>query len=268
MAEGPLVHRIARGLARVLEGRAAGVEFAGDRLAEEQKELTGRVVERVEARGKQFRFHFEGGRLLLVHLLMWGSWRTYRRGAEWDKDPNKARVVLRTETHECVAFSAPVVQVMGVHELQESKWGGLGPDPLCEDWDEQEFRRRLRAARDHEIGEVIMDQRVIAGVGNMLRVEILWRCGIHPERKVREMNGNEIDCLLDWTIELMRRWLNRGGRAKPWLKIYRKSKQPCPRCGAMIAFSRQAGRVTYHCPECQPRKGGRPPGRTQNLFLP
>ena len=146
--------------------------------------------------------------------------------------------------------------------------GMRGPDPLRDDWDEEEFRRRLQTKRDREIGEVIMDQRVIAGVGNMLRVEILWRCGIHPERKVRELDDDEVSCLLDWTIELMRRWLNRRGRAKPWLKIYRKSKKPCPRCGTMVEFSRQGGRVTYHCPECQPRKGGRPPGRTPNLFLP
>jgi formamidopyrimidine-DNA glycosylase len=65
----------------------------------------------------------------------------------------------------------------------------------------------------------------------------------------------------------MRRWLNRRGRGKPWLKVYRKSSHPCPRCGSTIEFSRQAGRVTYHCPECQPRRGG-PVGRTQHLFLP
>jgi endonuclease-8 len=267
MAEGPLVHRIARGLARVLEDRRVGVEFAGDRLAAEQEELTRRRIHRVEAWGKQFRFHFEGGRLLLVHLLMWGSWRTYLRGADWDKDPEKARVILRTDEHECVAFSAPVVQVMGVHEIEDSRWGGLGPDPLRDDWDEGEFRRRLQAARDREIGEVILNQRVIAGVGNMLRVEILWRCGIHPERKVGKLAEEEVSCLLDWTLELMRRWLSRG-RTRPWLKIYRKSTHPCPRCGTTIEFSRQSGRVTYHCPDCQPRHGGRPPGRTQNLFLP
>jgi endonuclease-8 len=267
MAEGPLVHRIARGLRRVLEGRRVEVEFAGERLEREQAELSGRVMEHVEAWGKQFRFHFQGRRVLLVHLLMWGSWRTYRRGAEWDKDPGRARVVLRTEEHECVAFSAPVVQVMSPEDLEESQWGGLGPDPLREDWDEEEFRRRLHAARDREIGEVILDQRVLAGVGNMLRVEILWRCGIHPERKVRGLDEAERSCLLDWTLELMRRWLARG-RARGWLKVYRRSTHPCPRCGTEIEFSRQAGRVTYHCPRCQPRGGAGGAGRTQNLFLP
>lgn len=268
MAEGPLVHSIARRLDRVLSGRVVDVEFSAAKLADAAAALSGRRLERVEAWGKQFRIRFPEDRVLLVHLLMWGTWRVYRRGAEWDRPAEKARVVLRSDEYECVVFGAPVVQVMGAAELESSRWGGLGPDPLRDDWDEAEFFRRLDTDPLRQIGEVIMDQHVLAGVGNMLRVEILWRCGLHPERTIGSLGDDDRRALLDWTIELMRRWLARVHGKKDWLKIYRRSGKPCPRCGCAIEFSRQASRVTYHCPRCQPERGGAPPARTQHLFLP
>jgi endonuclease-8 len=253
LAEGPLVHYWARRLHRTLAGSEVTVAFGIERLRDAGESFDGAAVDRVDAHGKQFHIHFEDGRVILVHLLMWGSWRIYRRGAQWNKSRDKMRLCIRTDTHEAVAFSAPVVQVLQSSELADHpRWGGLGPDPLRGDFDEEELFRRLDADPSREIGEVIMDQRVIAGVGNMLRNEILFGAGVAPERTVGSLTGEERQRILGWTRDLMNRWLGEiGRRKKGWLRIYRRSGKPCPECGAPIQFARQARRITYWCPRCQ-----------------
>jgi endonuclease-8 len=257
MAEGPVAHYYAGQLAKVLAGKPVEIELRSRKLNVDELSLRGLSVTDVEARGKLVLIHLSDGRIILVHLMMWGSWRIYRRGAEWEKPSQRARLVLRTDAHEAVAFSAPIVRVLTREELKaDPKWMALGPDPLRSDFSEEESLRRLEAHADEEVGEALLNQQVIAGIGNILRNEILFRAGVHPRRKISSLSDIERRAVLRLCVELCRLWLRDMGSEKrnAWLRIYRKSGRPCPRCGARVEFFRQAGRVTYACPACQREK--------------
>ncbi len=252
MAEGPLVHFYAKRLRQVLQGKEVSVEFGIRKLKEHESSLDGRRITNVEAYGKQFRIHFSDLRILLIHLMMWGTWRIYRTGQAWDKPRQRARVILHTPSHDAVAFSAPIVQLFTQSQLEnDPTWGNSGPDPLRSDFSRNTFFRLLDAQDSREIGEALLDQRVIAGIGNILRIEILFRSQIHPCRKVDDLSQDERDELLRWILTLMETWMKEMGKKKTWIQIYRKSGDPCPRCRHSIEFFRQAGRITYACSGCQ-----------------
>jgi formamidopyrimidine-DNA glycosylase len=101
------------------------------------------------------------------------------------------------------------------------------------------------------VGEVLLDQQVIAGVGNILRIEILFRSHIHPRRKVGSLSQDEKKTLLHWILKLFEQWMKEMGKKDTWIQIYRRSKRPCPNCKTLIDFFRQSGRITYACPKCQ-----------------
>ncbi len=253
MAEGPVLHYYAKQLQRVLEGQEIDVVFGIRRLKAMESSVKGRSVACVEAHGKQIRIHLSDKRLILVHLMMWGSWRVYRRGARWDKPAKNARLIVRTKKHEAVAFSAPVVQLLTIEELNsDSAWGNVGPDPLRKDFSPSKFIEHIKKQHAREVGEVLLDQTVVSGIGNILRVEILFYSHIHPRRTVADLTGSELNELLHWTMKLMSHWLKETGRKnKSWQRIYRMSGKPCPVCGSTIQFFRQARRVTYACHACQ-----------------
>jgi endonuclease-8 len=252
MAEGPLVHHYVNQLKKVLQGRDVRIEFRLRKLKDVEPSLQNIHIQRVEAHGKQFRIHFSDHRILLIHLMMWGSWRIYRKGESWDKPIQRARVIFHTNSHAAVVFSAPVVKLLTLLELQnDPKWGNLGPDPLRSDFSSKEFFRRLEQYPSRQIGEVLLDQKVIAGIGNILRIEILFRSHIHPRRRIDSLSRKERTGLLQWIFELFGKWMRQIGRRSHWIQIYRRSRKPCPRCGTPIQFFRQAGRITYACPKCQ-----------------
>jgi endonuclease-8 len=172
-------------------------------------------------------------------------------------------VTLRTPVHEVVAFSAPIVQLLTASELaNDPVWGNSGPDPLRPDFSRKTFFELMEAQDSRELGEVLLDQKIVAGLGNILRIEILFRSHIHPRRLVRTLSSEEKHELLLWTLRLSKTWKREMGKQKGWIRIYRKSGQPCPLCGTTIAFFRQAGRITYACPECQPKQV---PGKIDTL---
>lgn len=256
MTEGPLVHYYARQLAKVLEGKPVDVAFGLKSLKAEEASLRGLSVRTVEAHGKQFRIHLSDGRIILVHLMMWGSWRIYRRGQVWDRPAARARLTLATDAHKAVAFSAPVVKLMEKGALEKDpRWGDTGPDPLRKDFSTPEFMDRLKGRRDCEIGEVLLDQHVIAGLGNILRIEVLHRSRIHPRRLVRDLTEREVAGMLDSIAMLTSAWLGAMGRPEAGLTIYRRSGRACPSCGSTVESFWQAGRITYACPGCQKSAG-------------
>ncbi len=184
--------------------------------------------------------------------MMWGYWRIYRRGQAWEKPPERARLVLRTASHEAVAFSAPLVRLLTQKELDEHPtWGNLGPDPLRGDFSRREFFRRLNAQPSREIGEAFLDQTIVSGVGNILRIEIMFRAKIHPHRGVGRLSLNDKRRLVGWMLRLMYKWLNERGREDEWIRVYRRKSEPCPRCGGRVESFRQGGRITYACRDCQ-----------------
>ena len=252
MAEGPLVHYYAKRLRKVLKGREVRVKFGIRKMKQFEPSLTGLRIQDVEGHGKQFRIQFPNDRVLLIHLMMWGSWRIYRKGEAWDKPPDRARLILQTTVHEVVAFSTPIVRLFTNSGLEgDPKWGNPGPDPLRPDFSLKQFFHLLGEQPAREIGEALLDQRVISGIGNILRIEILFQSRIHPRRLVKSLSEDERHEMLRWILKLPRTWMKNMGNKSDWISIYRKSGKPCPRCRSIIEFFRQGGRITYICPECQ-----------------
>jgi len=249
MAEGPLVHYYALKLNRAFAGKKVNI-IAGFG----EKRVAVVKIDHIEAVGKQIRIFLSSNQVILIHLMMWGSWRFYRKGVKWDKDASKARFIIETDEIQAVAFSAPVVRFFRREELiSDPKWGNSGPDPLKENFSREEFFYRLMSDRKREIGEALLDQKVIAGIGNILRIEVLFRSKIHPKREVGTLNQKELNELVRWILVLSTQWMKSimKGKRTTWHMVYRRKGKPCPRCGHPIEFFRQAGRITYACPVCQ-----------------
>ena len=275
MPEGDTIFRAARALNKSLAGATVtGFETAYAQLASanDNASVTGRVIEKVEARGKWLLIHFSGDLILVTHMLMSGSWHIYRPGEYWKRPRAQMRVIIRTAQYEAVAFAVPVAQFHTARSLERNTAiPKLGPDLLKEDFAENEAKARIRARGDEEIGNVLLDQKVMAGIGNVFKSEICYVCGIHPFRPVSSLSDREIDCLVDSARKLMvanvteasgdqivthtglRRTTGRSDpSARVW--VYRRKGEECRRCGSIIEMRRQGpgARSSYWCPECQP----------------
>lgn len=226
-------------------------------------DLSGRRVENVVARGKHLLFRLDGGMTLHTHFKMEGSWHLYRPEEQWRGPQHQVRAVLWTADQVAVGFRLPVLEVLATDREQEVV-GHLGPDPLGEDWDAGEAVRRLRAHSDEEIGSALLDQRVIAGPGNVYKSEVCFLRGIHPRTTVASVP--DIDALVGLLARLMQANRMTGmqittgdtrrGRMH-W--VYGRVGQPCRRCRTPIQRDTQTGyggdRVTFWCPHCQPDPG-------------
>ncbi|HDL60284.1 MAG TPA: hypothetical protein ENH14_02390 [candidate division WOR-3 bacterium] len=251
MAEGPLVHRYTERIKRIAQGKKVTVKFLVKKLKGYNENFHQVVLIRVEAFGKQFRFYFSNKKIVIVHLMMWGYWKFYKRGENWDKPLSKAKMIIHCEDNEIVLFSAPVLKVFDEEEFITSKYNTLGPDPLRPDFSKEKFLSNLLSNPEMEIGEALIRQDIIAGIGNILRIEILFNAKIHPRRKIKDIDDRKLDKLVYWILKLPSDWFFYPSGRKKKFQIYRKAGRPCPRCGTTIEFFRQAGRITYACPQCQ-----------------
>jgi len=273
--EGDTIFRAARVLNKALAGSTVtGFETGLARLASANDEATvaGRVIEKVAARGKWLLIHFSGDLILVTHMLMSGSWHIYRTGERWMRPRNQMRVVIRTAQYEAVAFAVPVAEFHTARSLErKTAIPKLGPDLLKGDFYEEEAKARMRARGDEETGNMLLDQKVMAGIGNVYKSEICFVCGVNPFRLVSSLSEREIDCLVDAARRLMsanvtdtsgdgivtytglRRTTGRAdSAARVW--VYRRKGEECRRCGAIIQMRKQGpgARSTFWCPECQP----------------
>jgi endonuclease VIII len=266
--EGDTVWNTARVLERALQGRRlTGSDFRVPQLA--TVDLTGWTVEESASRGKHLLLRLappegmtEGKRLTLhSHLRMDGAWRTYPTGTRWSGGPaHLIRAVLRTEGTVAVGYhlhDLALVPTGSEHTLVDH----LGPDLLGDDWDPDEAVRRLAAHPDTAIAEALLDQRNLAGIGNLYKSEVLFLRGLWPWTPVRDVP--DVPAL----VRLAQRLLasNRGrwtqvttGSTRPQeaTYVYGRRGQPCRRCGTLIRKEQQADRVTYWCPRCQPEPAG------------
>ena len=267
MPEGDTIFRAARTLEKVLAGQV--VTGARSMVpAVPAARLSGRTVARVEARGKNLLIHFDDGRVLHTHMRMTGSWHVYRPGERWQRPERQARVVLETERFVAVCFAAPVVALLSAAELaRHPSLSRLGPDPLSPSFDRTEARRRLRALGDRSVGEALLRQSALAGVGNVYKSEALFLCATDPFRLVRDLSDPELDRLVAKARELLSANVGGGPRTtRPSLTpertwVYGRGGKPCRRCGTAIRMRRQGpdARSTYWCETCQPA-GARAPG--------
>src|SRR5262245_2542720 len=251
MPEGDSIHLAARRL-QVLVGETVEVEAPHPRarVTGVAPRLDGRRLLGVEAVGKNLLLRFDDGLVLRSHLRMKGRWQVLprsgastRRGTPW--------LVLRGRDAEAVLWHGPVL------ELDDSRVRSLGPDILADPPDFEEMTDRLRAADKRlPIGEALLDQRLVAGIGNLWRAEGLWRARISPWRPVGELSEDQLRSVLTQAAQLMRRSLDSGLRQRA---VYRRAGRPCPRCRTPIEARGQgdANRIAYWCPSCQ---GGETPG--------
>jgi endonuclease VIII len=242
MPEGDSLHRAARRL-QVLVGETVEVESPNPRAAATgvAEQLDGRRLEGVEAVGKNLLLSFEGGLVLRSHLRMSGRWTVRARGSVTRGRP---WLVLRGRGREAVLWGGPVL------ELNKRAVRRLGPDILARPPDLDRMLANLRHAGGREVGDALLDQRLVAGIGNMWKAEALWRAGVSPWRPVRETSDAELRAVLEEAARLMRRSVDtmREDRA-----IYRRAGRPCPRCRTPIESRGQgdANRTAYWCPSCQ-----------------
>jgi endonuclease-8 len=264
--EGDTIWRAARALHAALAGRTVlGVasSLPAVTAASSRLRLVGRTIEAVEARGKHLLFHFSGGAVLHAHQGMRGAWRLQRRtpGSRW---PRSARAVIETADVVAVCTLPPVVEVLSRSQVAaHPTLSRLGPDLLGEGFDANAARRRLRARGNLEIGIALLDQTALAGIGNVYKSEVLFLCGVSPFARVRDLDDPALDRLVAKAGELLRRNVGPSGpRRLPGLApgrlwVYRRSGQPCRRCGTAIQHGVQGeqARSTYFCPVCQRSPG-------------
>ncbi len=267
MPEGDTIFRTAATLRRALEGaEVTGVSTTvGQVRALGPQRLVGQVVGAVEPRGKHLLVWFAPSDLALhSHMRMSGSWHLYRHGERWRKPARLARVVLDVADWRAVCYSAPVVALLDRRQVAAHPGlAGLGPDALDDDTDLDEAARRLERAGRTAIGEALLDQRILAGVGNVYRCEILFIHGLDPWTSVADLDAGTRREVLVTAERLLKdniasgspRRVTTGAFEGPGdrLFVYGKARRPCPRCQTPIAVARQGSqaRVTFWCPRCQ-----------------
>jgi endonuclease-8 len=264
MPEGDTIFRAARALHRALAGRTVtGFESVFPHLTriDVDRPLRGRTIERVASRGKHLLMVFSGDLVLRTHMRMNGSWHIYRPGERWQRPRHDMRIVIRTDSFEAVAFSVPVAMFYTEAELErEPAVRELGPDPLAADFDAGEAVRRILERAGVEIADALLDQRAIAGLGNVLKSEVLFACRVNPFARVGDLAPGDVATLVERAGRLMRVSAVSGvrqttGRDNPAARlwVYGRAGQPCRRCGTPVSRAKQGpdARSTYWCPRCQ-----------------
>jgi len=282
MPEGDTIYRTARALDRALAGKTVtGFETALAPLArvDDDAPVAGRTVERVEARGKWCLIYFSGDLILVTHMRMSGSWHLYRPGERWQMGRSRMRVVIQTADREAVAFNVPVAEFHTARSLiRKSQIPKLGLDVLAGEFTVECGAQRLAEfGALHplaEVGVVLLNQRVLAGVGNVYKSEVAFAAGVNPFRPMSTLTDRERQALAEFAERYMKANVgeetmagvvneagNHGTTGKAnreqRLWVYRRKGQECRRCGTAVRMRKQGEQVrsTYWCPVCQPWVG-------------
>jgi endonuclease-8 len=260
MPEGDTLHRAAHTLARVLEGqRLVRVRSSVPAIA--HAELAGHSVEKVWAQGKNLLIRIDDGRVLHTHLKMRGSWHVYRPGERFQRPEHQARIILEVSDALAVCFAAPTVRLLAKGaEASDPYLSGLGPDLIPEQFDLDKAVSGLEALGELALGEALMTQTALSGIGNIYKSETLFICRLNPFRAVSELDRDTLTRAVRCARELLQknaepgvtqRTTSSGTRGAYW--VYRRSGEPCRVCGSEIRMQRQGAlhRSTYYCPRCQ-----------------
>jgi endonuclease-8 len=271
MPEGDTLARIAVALRPYLAGRT--VKAARARLPGPQiQRIVGQKIDAVDAAGKNLLIKFDGGLELRTHLGLHGSWHRYRPGETWRRPPSRAALVLEVPGAVAVCFDAPVVELFERRaEVVHPTLSMLGPDLVEADFDRDEAVRRLRhdSRAETGVGEALLDQRAVAGVGNVYKSEVLFIEKVDPFAPMGSLDEATVRRLVDTAHDLLVANSKPGaaaGRtttidlktgahlAPSRLWVYDRAGRPCHKCGTLIraaAQGRELPRTTYFCPSCQ-----------------
>ena len=280
MPEGDTIFRTARALGRALTAKPiTGFRSTYPLLTrfDDDTPLKGQTVEHVESRGKWLLIHFSGGGTLATHMLMSGSWHIYRPGERWQQPRANMRIVLENSEYVAVGFRVPVAKMLKPQELARAlRIPAASIDVLSGKFETAEVSRRLLAHGDEEIGDVLLHQEAIAGVGNVFKSEICFVTAINPFRKVAALSREQIEALIDAAQKLVKAnvledsgdtIVTYGGRKRRTthesdpgasLWVYGRDGEPCRQCGERIRRRIQGpdARVTFWCSRCQPMPDG------------
>jgi len=296
MPEGDTIHNAALRVGNALVGKeilAIETPHPRHRMDRWPERLAGRAVRAVDARGKHLFLRFEGGLTLHSHLRMGGKWGVYERGRRWTRSARRAWLVIRTAGHDVVQFDGPVLELMTDSRTRlDQLLAGLGPDVVSDDFDERAYLARLREDdQTRAIGEALIDQRNVAGIGNIWKSEGCFMAGIDPWRRVADVTDDEALAIARAIRAPIRESARRGGptvtfqgeaepaaaiaraaavdalriddrlprrgaadrdrRAGTW--VYDRAGLPCRVCSTPILAHGQGddNRTTYWCPVCQ-----------------
>ena len=271
MPEGDTIFRAAQTLHRVFAGRVV-TGFASvlpylNRVIEDRP-LKGRTIESVAARGKHLLITFSGNLILRTHMRMNGSWHVYPAGERWKRPVRDMRILIETEAAVAVGFNIPVAEFLTASDLTKHRqMRRLGADLLGDTFDARTVFDTMRQRRD-PIADVLLDQRVMAGIGNVFKSEILFLAEVDPFAAPAELSDAQLECVIATAREQLRanilppsrtlspafgRRTTRSLDPNEKLWVYGRGGKPCRRCGAPIQ-SRATGldaRLTYWCPGCQ-----------------
>jgi endonuclease VIII len=254
MPEGDAIHTAAQRIGAALVGKPiVEIETPQRRHALDRwpERLGGRAVRTVDAHGKHLFIRFEGDLTLHSHLRMTGAWGVYRRGQRWRRSPRRAWLVIRTAEHEVVEFDGPVLELMTDSRTRfDRRLAVLGPDVLARELDERRFLARLREDdQTRGLGDALLDQRNIAGVGNVWKSEGCFATGVDPWRPIGRVGDEEALAV----VREIRRLMQASVEGSRGLQVYDRAGRTCPRCGTPIRARGQGddNRTTYWCPECQ-----------------
>ena len=259
MPEGDTLFRTAAGLRPHLVGRVVTAARA-TRPGPQVERIVGSTISAVETQGKNLLIRFDNGLVIRTHLRMNGSWHRYRPGERWRRGEARARLVIEVPGAVAVCFDAPVVELF--EERAEGLHPGLaplGPDLLDPDWGPSEAEEALRRLRDparaaRTISEALLDQRALAGIGNIWRNETLFAERVDPFARVADLD----DATLTRLVATARRLLRGSAGFAPGrvpVAVYGRAGRPCRRCGTLLRTRPLPGelpRTTYWCPTCQP----------------
>ena len=274
MPEGDTIFRAARTLNRALAGKQVTrfeSMFPALTRVHDDTPITGRTIDGVRASGKHMLMSFSGGLVLRTHMRMNGSWHIYRPDERWQRARRDMRIVVGTSEYVAVGFSIPVAEWLttsGVARHDELR--RLGPDLLGDEFDADEAARRLRARATYEIADVLLNQRVMAGIGNVYKSEVLFACRVNPFAQVSTLGDGQVDGLIETARRFLRANVTEGLAAMTTymgfrrttrrdhpgerLWVYGRAGEPCRRCATPVRIATQGrdARLTYWCPACQP----------------
>ncbi|MCW2922854.1 MAG: glycosylase [Thermoleophilia bacterium] len=263
MPEGHTIHRAARRIRSVLAGNVLErVVARGPHLlhAKAEQRLLGDTVIEVEARGKHLLIHTAGGWSVHSHLRMDGVWHLYRRGERWRKSRTRAWLALGSGEWDAVNFDGPILELHRTDDLlRDRAITDLGPDVLIEPFDDHEYLRRMRRQSTREVGDAVMQQRIVAGIGNIYKAESLFMSRIDPWRLVADLSDEELLRVRTTATRIMHdgvldaRAITFHGPGQPGQWAYGRYGLPCRVCGTTIRREKQGEdqRSTYWCPTCQ-----------------
>jgi endonuclease-8 len=257
MPEGDTIAYAARRMRLVLEGqvpdqiRTPQRRHALDRWPER---LAGRAVREIATHGKHLFIHFDGELTIHSHLRMTGIWGVYPPGRRWGRSPRSAWLVLERGGVEVVQFNGPVLELLRDSRVRfDQRLAALGPDILADEFDYPRFLARLRADDSTRgLGDALLDQHIVAGIGNLWKSECCWDAAIDPWRRLAQVSDAEAVACIDAARPRMIESARTGDQSAD-LRVFRMNGRPCRRCATTIRARGQGddNRTTFWCPGCQ-----------------